>query len=207
MTMRNLLSSVAVATSVTVVQGCGAITTSLSGRGDAEVNATAVALAEFRERVDEYMELRADVVEKVGEAELTDDPAVIWAREQALAQRIRARCAGAKHGDIFTPEIRVVFRRLLKPELQGEQGQDVRFKLQDDAPAPDAITLEVNARYPSGLPFPTTPAPLLLALPPLPPMLEFRIIGMDLILLDQPADVILDYIRNAITPAAVVPAG
>jgi hypothetical protein len=205
--MRNLLSSVAVATSLTVVQGCGATTTSLSGRGDSEVNATAVALAEFRERVDEYMELRDDLVEKVGEAESTADPAVIWAREQALSQRIRARRAGAGHGDIFTPDIRVVFRRLLRPELQGEQGQDIRFKLQDDAPAPDAIALEVNARYPVGLPFPTTPAPLLLALPPLPPMLEYRIIGTDLILLDQPADVILDYIRNAITPAAAAAAG
>jgi hypothetical protein len=205
--MRNVLRTVTVAAIAALVHACGATTTSLSAPGDSEVNATAEALADFRERVDEYLELRDDLVENVGEAESTADPAVIWAREQALAQRIRARRAGAKHGDIFTPDIRVVFRRLLKPELQGEQGQDIRFRLQDDAPAPDAIALEVNARYPVGLPFPTTPAPLLLALPPLSPMLEYRIIGMDLILLDQPADVILDYIRNAITPAAAAPAG
>jgi hypothetical protein len=205
--MQNVLRTVTVAAIAAIVQACGATTTSLSVPGDSEVNATAAAIADFRERVDEYMELRDDLVEHVGEAESTADPAVIWAREQALSQRIRARRAGAKHGDIFTPDVRVVFRRLLRPELQGEQGQDIRFKLQDDAPASDAIALEVNARYPVGLPFPTTPAPLLLALPLLPPMLEYRIIGTDLILLDQPADVILDYIRNAITPAVVAPAG
>jgi hypothetical protein len=37
-----------------------------------------------------------------------------------------------------------------------------------------------------------------MALPRLPPGLEYRILGKDLILLDQPADVIVDYMRNAI---------
>jgi hypothetical protein len=196
--LRNVLFAVAAAMSVPIAQGCGAITTRLPDTGDG-VNATAAALAEFRERIDTYLALREDVIETVVDAEPTTDPAVIWAREQALAQRIRERRAHAKHGDIFTAGVRVVFRRLLQPELTGEDGQDIRFKLQDDAPAPDAVPIEVNARYPVGLPFPTTPAPLLLALPPLPPVLEYRIIGTDLILLDQPADVILDYVRNAIS--------
>ena len=71
--------------------------------------------------------------------------------------------------------------------------------MNDDAPAPGAVPIEVNGRYPAGVPFATTPYPVLLALPPLPPGLEFRFVGKDLILLDQPADVILDYMRNAIT--------
>jgi Cu-Zn family superoxide dismutase len=42
------------------------------------------------------------------------------------------------------------------------------------------------------------PASVLLALPRLPPGLEYRIVGRDLLLLDQPADVIVDFIRNAV---------
>jgi hypothetical protein len=84
------------------------------------------------------------------------------------------------------------------PELTGAHGQEVEALLQEDAPAPGAIPLEVNARYPAGAPFPTTPPSFLLALPPLPSGVEYRIIGKDLVLLDQPADVILDYMRNII---------
>jgi hypothetical protein len=39
---------------------------------------------------------------------------------------------------------------------------------------------------------------MLRALPRLPTGLEYRFVGKDLVLLDQPADVILDYIRNVI---------
>src|SRR5688500_7573060 len=158
--MRKVVFSVAVVTIVGLVQGCGAIRALSSAPAGTQVNASAAALAEFRERVDRYMKMRGGVVEQVGEAEFTSAPAAIWGREQALAQRLRAGRAKARHGDIFTPEVRIVFRRLLKPELRGDDGQDIRNKLQDDAPAPGAVPLEVNARYPAGQPFPTTPAPL-----------------------------------------------
>ena len=195
--MRHVLCSGVIATLVIVAGGCGAISaTSSTSPGERDGNA---ALAEFRQRVDNYMELREDVVDEVGDPVLTRDPALIRAREQALAERIRARRATAMHGDIFTPQVRAVFRRLLRPELKGEQGRDIDAKLNDDAPAPGAVPIEVNAKYPAGVPFPTTPAPILLALPTLPAGLEYRIIGNDLLLLDQPADVILDYIRNAVS--------
>jgi hypothetical protein len=68
----------------------------------------------------------------------------------------------------------------------------------DDVPVPGAVPLDVNAKYPAGEPYPTTPAVVLAVLPALPTGLQYRIIGKDLILLDQPADVILDYVRNVI---------
>jgi hypothetical protein len=194
--MRKTLSGLAVAAAVGCCQGCGATAANLSAP---DVNSRAAVLAEFRQRIDAYMELREDIVDEVGEAQSTRDPADIRGREEALAKRILARRAAAKHGDILTPQIRAEFRGLLRPELKGEQGEDIRAKLNDDAPAPGAVPIEVNARYPAGVPFATTPYPVLLALPTLPPGLEFRFVGKDLILLDQPADVILDYMRNAIS--------
>lgn len=164
----------------------------------ADAGPDAAVLREFKARIDKYMQLRSEAVDGVAPPVQTTDPSQIRAREVALAAHIRALRPDAKHGDIFTPEVRVYLRQLLRPELKGQQGRDIRSTLQDDAPAPDAVPLEVNAKYPAGTPLPTTPATLLAVLPPLPRGLEYRIIGKDLLLIDQPADVILDYVRNAI---------
>jgi hypothetical protein len=92
-----------------------------------------------------------------------------------------------------------LFRRLLSRQAAGPYGGELKSTLQEDAPAPGAVPLEVNAKYPAGVPFATTPPNVLRALPRLPAGLEYRFVGKDLVLLDQPADVILDYIRNAIS--------
>lgn len=158
----------------------------------------------FRDRVNKYMDLRRQAVDSTGPLTLTSDPATLTADRQALGAEIRRRRAGTKHGGVFTPEIRAYFRRLLAPVLEGERGEDVRFRLNDDAPGVNAVPLTVNAPYPAGLPFPTTPWPILARLPSLPVGLSYRVIGQDLILLDQPADLIVDYMRNALPgkPAA-----
>lgn len=154
--------------------------------------------AQFEERVERYVELRERAIAGMTPLETTAEPARIKGYQDTLAARIRVARDSARHGDIFTPDIRVRFRELLAHEVKGEQGRDIRATLRDDAPAPDAVPLEVNGAYPSGTPFPTTPSPLLTTLPILPRGLEYRIIGRDLILLDQPANVIVDYLRNAI---------
>ena len=169
-----------------------------SGRHDSDVNPVAATLVEFQERIERYMDVRDDLADEVADADVTRYPADIRARENVLSARIRAHRVKAKHGDIFTPEIRAVFRRLLKPEVTGTSGRELRSTLQEDAPAPGAVPIEVNAKYPAGVSFTTTPANVIDALPRLPDVLEYRIVGKDLILLDQPADVILDYIRNAV---------
>lgn len=153
----------------------------------------------FRDRVNQYMDLRRQAVDATGPLDSASDAVTLTAARQALGAEIRRRRAGAKHGDVFTPEIRAYFRRLLAPVLEGDRGEDVQFRLNDDAPDRDAVPLTVNASYPVGLPFPTTPWPILARLPSLPVGLSYRVIGRDLILLDQPADLIVDYMRNALS--------
>ena len=46
------------------------------------------------------------------------DAAKIKDAQQGLAERIGAARAGVKHGEIFTPEISAVFKRLLRPEAK-----------------------------------------------------------------------------------------
>jgi hypothetical protein len=101
-----------------------------------------------------------------------------------------------KPGDIFTPAIQRTIRQLLAPELKGEAGKDTKQILKDDAPK--AVPLQVNTKYPEKAALPTVPSNLLLTLPHLPEELEYRIVGKHLILRDTGADLIVDFIPNAI---------
>jgi hypothetical protein len=155
-------------------------------------------MAEFKTRVNKYADLHEQLAKGAATQKETSDPAQINAAKAALAAKVQAARASAKHGDIFTPAIRPVFRRLLAPELKGEDGRDAKAVLRDDAPAPGTVPFKVNAKYPEDQPLPSVPANLLLALPSLPAPLEYRIVGQHLLLLDTAADLVVDYILNAI---------
>ena len=60
------------------------------------------------------------------------------------------------------------------------------------------VVLKVNATYPNDTPLPTTPPQLLMNLPKLPEQLEYRIIGKNLIIRDVEANIIVDFVPNAI---------
>ena len=162
----------------------------------AGVNSDAAVIQDFKSRVDAYMKLRKDAVKDAPALKETKDPAKIKAAQDAMSVQIRAARVNAKHGDVFTPEIAATFRRLLNPELKGDDGHDAKAIIKDDAPT--NITFKVNAKYPEGAPVPTVPANLLINLPTLPEPLQFRIIEKHLILLDEDADVIVDYALNII---------
>lgn len=166
---------------------------------DPAVNPDAAVMADFKARVDKYAGLHKNLAKGSAAQKETSDPAKITAAETALAAKIQAARANAKHGDIFTPAIRPVFRRLLAPQLKGEDGRDTKAVLKDDAPAPGTVPFKVNAKYPENQPKPTVPANLLLTLPSLPAPLEYRVLGQHLLLLDTAADLVVDYILNAIT--------
>ena len=178
---------------VAIVAATAAVATQ---RGTTVANPDAVTQQDFKKRIDAYMSVHNDAVKDVGALKETGDPAEIKAAQNALAQRIAAARADAKPGDIFTPEIRGRFRKLLAPHLKGEDGRDAKEIVKDDAPP--TVPFKVNAPYPDGKPLPTVPAKLLVNLPPLPKQLEYRIIDKHLILRDVDANLIVDYMLNAI---------
>jgi hypothetical protein len=165
---------------------------------DPAVNPDAAVMAEFKASVEKYADLHKQLAKGVASQKQTSDPAQIAAAKTALAAKVQAARAGAKQGDIFTPATRPVFRRLLAPELKGEDGRDAKAVLRDDAPAPGSVPFKVNAKYPEDQPLPSVPANLLLTLPSLPEPLEYRIVGQHLLLIDTAADLIVDYILNAV---------
>lgn len=159
-------------------------------------NPDALVLVDFQKRIDKYMSMHKDTEKGSAEQEETNDPAKIRQAQLNLAERLRAARKDARPGDIFTPQIRAMFRRLMYPEMKGAQGRETRSEIKEDAPP--AITLKVNASYPEGQPLPTMPSNLLANLPQLPEDLEYRVVDKHLILRDVDANIIVDYIPNAI---------
>lgn len=165
---------------------------------DPAVNPDAAAMADFKSRVNLYVDLQRQLATDEAKLQKNTDPHTLNAVQKALAERMRAARASAKPGDVFTPQMRAVFRRLLTPKLVGEDGRDAKAVLEDDAPAPGTVPFKINARYPERQPMPSVPAHLLLTLPALPAPLEYRIVDRHLILLDTASDLIVDYMLNVI---------
>ena len=159
-------------------------------------NPQALVLADFAKRIEQYMDMRNKVEKGSAEQKETSDPAEIRGAQLKLAERIRTARKDARPGDIFTPEIRAAFRRLMYPETKGAEGRETKAEMKEDAPTD--VPLKVNLAYPEGRPLPTVPANLLANLPRLPEQLEYRIVNKHLILRDVDANVIVDYIPNAI---------
>ena len=62
----------------------------------------------------------------------TKDPAQIKASQDVLAQKIREARKDAKPGEIFTPEIRQLFRRLMYPETKGADGAETKAAMAEE---------------------------------------------------------------------------
>jgi hypothetical protein len=180
-----------------VLMSCGLTAVSLGGQAQ-KVNPDAQTLQDFTKRVDAYMDVHKRLEKRAPPLKTTDDPAKIKASQDGLAAAIRAERKTAKQGEIFTPEIAALFRRLMHPETKGAQGADTRKAMKEDAPSPKTVPIKVNAVYPEGAPLPSVPPNLLADLPKLPEDLEYRVIDRHLILRDVHANVIVDYVPNAI---------
>jgi hypothetical protein len=181
---------------------------------DENANPDALVLADFQKRVDGYMAIHHAAAKDVPRQKETNDPARINAVEQGLAAKIRAARISAKQGEILTPEIQNKFRRLMFPVVQGPSAQgtsgsktavkaDVKDQLKENTEerkeeGGKPVVLKVNATYPSDTPLPTTPPQVLKNLPKLPAELEYRLINKNLIIRDVDANIIIDFVPNAI---------
>ena len=85
----------------------------------AATQAESAATAEFNKRVAAYVEVHKKADGQVPSLKRTDDPKEISSREIALGDAIRTLRAGARPGDIMTPDIAAEFRRLIKMDYRG----------------------------------------------------------------------------------------
>jgi hypothetical protein len=149
---------------------------------------------DLQARVKTYLDLRNKVAG--GAPKQADSPSAIAAAQSELANKIRVARAGVKQGDLFTPRIADYVRGQIAKALAGPHGHDIRASLQRAEPV--NIQLQINQSYPGNLPLQSTPASLLLNLPDLPKGLEYRLLGSELVLRDADANIVVDYIPNAL---------
>ena len=159
-------------------------------------NPDSAILADFNARLDNYVKKQRALLKDSPVAE-DATPAQIAARQDTLAAELRAIRKDAKQGDIFTPQVAALFKRLMYPELKGAEGRETKDETTEDG-KPIAVELKVNGTYPSNVPLSTVPPNLLAALPQLPMDVEYRVVGRHLILHDVDANIIVDFIYNAL---------
>jgi hypothetical protein len=151
-------------------------------------------VSQFRRRVDDYVKLQ-DKLQKQGTRQKERaDVSENLVSQNALAMRIRFARHDARPGDIFTPPIAMALRRAMDPELRGLAALSTRESIREDAP--DVFVLVVNGDYPAGASRSTMPGNVLKILPPLPTGLEYRIVDTHLILMDVPANIVVDYVLD-----------
>src|SRR5207244_11157085 len=117
-------------------------------------------------------------------------------RQNALADALRSRLRpNAKQGDLFTPTVAGEILKELQSMFSSPQRDLLLDELaeQNNTPA-NAPTPAINQR----LEAPRVPPRLIEVLPPLPKQLEYDFAGRALVLRDIDADVVVDFIPNAL---------
>jgi hypothetical protein len=159
------------------------------------------AFSEFKARIDEYVIIRDTVERSLPQLSLTRDPKQIAERAQLLASGIATARTGAKQGAIFTPVVTTEFKRILAADAASRTAQ-ARADMMAEVPKTDP---QVNAPYPTDSPtgpaaLASFPPNLLLVLPELPDVVEYRFLGQALVLRDTAANVIVDFLPG-VAPA------
>ena len=182
-----------------------------------------VAMQAFEERVSQYVLQHRLLETTVPPLQPTRDVRQIDMAVQALALRIRLARAGARPGDLITPEVGLVFRRRIAACLApvewaavlAENAEEAEEASLSEAPegtaaerrrrAPEdegvaggpSPVLRVNMTWPEPVLFGFVPPQLLAALPRLPEELQYRIVGNALVLWDHHANLIVDFLPEA----------
>ena len=153
------------------------------------VNPQAQAMADFKKRIDAYLQLRSAVTQKYPEVKETGDPAKIHTREVNLGKAIALARPHAKAGDLFGAELSPYLLKALEADWNARSAADRKAIF---AELPPGVMLKVNQAYPGNLPLLSVPAKLLAQLPMLPEELEYRLVDRRLLLRDRDANLVID---------------
>ena len=150
---------------------------------------------EFFERVRVYVKVHDTADARVPSLKETSDPRQLSEREKALADEIRVQRAGAHQGDVFSAAAAKEIAAIVAADFTMRSLSDRKAILLE---VPIKVPPAINTDYPTTLPLATVPAGLLMKLPTLPEELEYRFLGRHLILRDISANLIVDFIPDAV---------
>ncbi len=162
----------------------------------APINPHAAVLHDFDQRVAAYIKLHHAAEARLPKLKPTSSPEAIKRHESELGDRIRQLRSAARQGDIFTPAIAAEMHRLISITMGGVEAARIRESLKSAEPV--HLALKVNDPYPPGVPLQSTPPTLLLNLPELPPELRYQVVSGALVLHDVAANLVVDFLPDAI---------
>ena len=166
-------------------------------RSEVEFSASEHRAAEdFESRVRRYRALQKRLAATLPKLPKRATPAQVDENQRALGALIKTERAGAKQGELLTPDMQALVRRTLATVLGGADGTTIKSAIMDENPG--VPKLSVNDRYPDAIPLSTMPPQVLKALPKLEEELEYRFIGERLVLMDARAHIIVDFTEDVL---------
>lgn len=179
-----------------VVSGSARSSEVAASLAEQRANTDALVTTDFLERVNAYLAVHLEAEKASPKLPQEATPQQIDETQRAMAGRIQSARAGAKRGDIFTPEMTVFVKRVISRVFAGPGGQRLRSSIMDENVK--YLPVEANQRYPDAIPLTSMPPQILKALPALPEEMEYRFVGAQFILYDQHAHLIPDFIPDAL---------
>jgi len=155
---------------------------------------TTPGLLQFSLRVHDYVETHRRLAAAI-EQPLCSDAEELARQAVTLAAAIRDARPRAKEGDIFTIAAGEAFRTRIAAMVR-RTGFDVAAYLARHRAEREELDVHVFG----SLPWRTHVAlmPIIRELPELPPELEYRFVGRDLVLMDVGANMVVDVLRDAL---------
>ena len=154
-------------------------------------------LADFSKKAKDYMGKEQMLAES--KMKPTDDVAKLQQQRKQLRDAVQQSRANARQGDFFTAETAAVIRKVLANLLNGPEGKKIKVSLNHAEPGAPA-EFKVNGEFPNqnGQPIQSVPPTVLKVLPTMPKGLEYCIAGKTLALRDSAANMVIDYLPNAL---------
>jgi hypothetical protein len=168
---------------------------SAAAQKDAEtVNPHAARLHGFAERLDAYVALKKKLEAGLRQPQPSDRTTAVEQHRTELAERIKEARRGAKQGDLFG-DAQPIVKEIIAKDAENRGARDKYAAMQEvPAHSPPAV----DTPYPEKAPLATVPPLILVNLPRLPDGLEYRFMGRDLVLRDQAANLIVDFVPGAV---------
>jgi len=157
----------------------------------------AKAVEEFQAEAEAYSELHNQLESRLPPLPAQPAPAEVHQHVNALADLIASARRQAKQGDIFVSEIEPLIRQRAQTVFASVQGGQDKAAIRDEQ-SERSLEARVNQRYPEHVPVSTVTASVLVTLPLLPEVLQYRFLGRHLILIDVGARLIVDYLPDVL---------
>ena len=157
----------------------------------------AAAIKDFVDRVNQYVALHKKLEATLPKLPEKATPEQIDQNERALGAMIQSARKTARRGDLFTPAMTVIVRRIMAQVFGGPEGQKLFSSVMEENFK--EVPLRVNQRFPEGIPVSTMPPAILKALPELPEQMEYRFVATQFVLLDPHSHLVADFMPGALT--------